>query len=283
MSDIKHNSDVIFNTLSDRGILKVTGEDASKFLQSLITNDIYSSPTIYAMMLSPQGRYLFDFFISKTEDGYLIETDKASTPAFMARLKLYKLRAKVVIEDLGEAYSVYYSHRSLDIEKVAEYHDPRFGKLGLRTIAAAGMPITHPDLYLRDKYCYAIPDGGADLISDKSMPQEYGADHLHCIDYHKGCYVGQEFISRTKYQGIIRKQIFKVIGSSWLGGFAQGEAIVAGGDKVGVLCSAYESLGIGLVRLEDYEKHTSEGFYVGGIEVRLENPGWVTSSSDYAR
>lgn len=276
MSDIKHNSDVIFSTLANRGIIKVTGEDAGKFLQSLVTNDIYGSSAIYAMMLSPQGRYLFDFFISKIDSGYLLETDGASAQALAARLKLYKLRANVAIEDLSEEYSVYYSHSPLDVAKVAEYHDPRFDKLGLRTIVpAVSIVDTKPSLYSHDKYHYAIPDGATDLIRDKSMPQEYGMDHLHCIDYHKGCYVGQEVISRTKYQGVIRKQVFKVIGSSDLSAFAQGESIVAGGEKIGALCSTYGNFGIGLVRLEDYERHKGEKSYVGVVEVVLAMVEWA--------
>lgn len=279
MSDIKYNSEVIFSTLLDRGIIKVTGDDAARFLQTLITNDINSSP-LYAMMLSPQGRYLFDFFISEAGEEYWLETDKSSVKALAAKLKLYKLRAKILIEEVSDNYSLYYSHAPLDIEKVVEYRDPRFDKLGFRTIAAnhpkiAPLDQAKKNLYLCDKYHYAIPDGETDLIYDKSMPQEYGMDSLHCIDYHKGCYVGQEVISRTKYQGVIRKQIFKIAGDEELSGLVQGEPIVAGEYKVGVLCSTYQNLGIGLVRLEDYEKHKGTQCYIGNKRVGLEKVKWM--------
>jgi folate-binding protein YgfZ len=269
------DADVIFTTPLKRGILKITGSDAAPFLQALITNDIYGSKTIYAMMLSPQGRYLFDFFIINVGDAYFLETDLGSLEPLVTKLKLYKLRSNVTIENVSESHSVIYSHESTERHKICEYRDPRFEKMGLRTIVARDSSETHTDLYLKDKYQYALPDGEFDLIKDKSMPQEYGMDMLHCIDYQKGCYVGQEVISRTKYQGVIRKQVFKIVADSDLSGMNQGASITAAGTKIGVLCSSYMNAGIGLVRLEDYEAQKGVAFDIEGVEVWLEDPPWI--------
>jgi folate-binding protein YgfZ len=272
--------DVIFATNLNRGIIKISGNDASSFLQALITNDIYGSATIYAMMLSPQGRYLFDFFITNTGNLYWLETDLSSLSDLIAKLKLYRLRSNVVIEDVSDAYSIVYSHELLPRDKVCEYQDPRFEGMGMRTIVSGGSELATTDLYLRDKYAYAIPDGEFDLIRDKSMPQEYGMDMLKCIDYTKGCYVGQEMISRTKYQGVIRKQIFKIVAESDLSGFEQGSQVTASGTKIGVLCSSYLNEGIGLIRLEDYNTNLGAQFYINGLEVRLEIPAWRADKTE---
>jgi len=268
-----NDPDVIFATTLSRGILKITGDAAGKFLQSIITNDITTDGAIYAMMLSPQGRYLFDFFIVNLDGAYILDTDLYSLDALVTKLKLYKLRSNVVIENISNDYSVVYSRKPLFLSKMCEYKDPRFEKMGLRTIVKAVGNLGHTDIYLQDKYQYAIPDGEIDLIRDKSMPLEYGMDLLHSIDYNKGCYVGQEVISRTKYQGVIRKQIFKIIAQEELSA-SQGLEIMASNKKIGTVCSCYKNQGIGLIRTEDYETSGDEDVTIGDISVRLELPEW---------
>ncbi len=253
----------------DYSIIKVEGEDASRFLQSIITNDIEAKGTIYSLMLTPQGKFLFDFFITYRDDGFFIEIHTSQLEAFMTRLKLYRLRSKVLISYLAE-YGVIYSRMSVDLPKLYEYKDPRHPALGIRTVMAVNEISQNEDIYSQDKYTYSIPEGYCELIQDKSMPLEYGIEHLNAISFTKGCYVGQEVISRTKYQGVIRKGVFKIIASDDLSAVAAGSDIMINNNKIGIFCSAYKSMGIGLVRLENYEVMKDQGaVMLGGIKVEI--------------
>ena len=134
---------------------------------------------------------------------------------------MYKFRAAIELIDLSDDYQVLYSKDDLKINSVISFRDTRYSKLGIRTIIKKtnlsdlkGELTT--GLYYTDKYNFAIPDGGVDLIAEKSIPLEYGAEELGAISYTKGCYVGQELMSRTKYQGVIRKKIFKISGQNEL-------------------------------------------------------------------
>ena len=262
-----------------RAILRITGDNAAKFLQALITNDIYSNTTIYAMMLSATGRYALDFFITNVSNGYILETDITTLSALILRLRLYRMRSKVEIEDITDKYQVIYSREKIDIDSLCTYQDPRFNKMGFRavTLKEYSKNSISTDLYTEDKYLYAIPDGNTDLIPDKSMPQEYGMDHLNAISYSKGCYLGQEVICRTKTQGVIRKQIFKITSDVSLQSIEHGTPILADKDKIGILCSSHNNCGISLIRTEDYVTKKQMHLTIAGIPITLHVPEWVNN------
>jgi folate-binding protein YgfZ len=195
--------------LIDRLIIEVSGSDVLKFLQNLTTNDLGLSDYCYTYMLNHQGRYLFDFFVFKeSPQKFLIDIHKDHADLFKAKLILYKLRSNIQIVNLDH-YKILYSREKPKCLSINSIIDPRFGKLGFRSIIeninTDNLNFTK-DLYLEDKYNYAIPDGYSDLIADRSIPVEYGAEELGAINYNKGCYMGQEVISRIKYQGKIRKK-----------------------------------------------------------------------------
>lgn len=253
----------------DYSIIKVEGIDARHFLQSIITNDIESKNTIYSLMLTPQGKFLFDFFITFREDAFFIEIHTSQIEAFIAKLKLYRLRSKVLISHLAE-YGVIYSHHSMDLPKLYEYKDPRHPNLGIRSIVLINELALDSDLYQQDKYAYSIPEGYLELIQDKSMPLEYGMEDLKAISFTKGCYVGQEVISRTKYQGVIRKKILKITSSDDLSTVPPATDIMINDNKIGILCSAYKNMAIGLIRLENYEATKDQGdAMVKGIKITI--------------
>ncbi len=264
--------------LNNRVIIEVSGKDAFKLLQNLITQNLSNKNLIYSYMLNTQGKYLFDFFVyTITENQYLIDLTKEDVVDFINRLKLFKLRADVQIS-INDKYHVIYSNDPLNINNNIYSRDPRFEKLGIRSLVPidqnlADYQISH-NLYLDDKYKYTIPDGCIDLTKDKSFPIEYGAEELAAISYVKGCYMGQEVISRTKYQGVIRKKLFKLIAEISLSSIDKGAEIVnrenGSVKQIGILCSRHKNQGIALIR-EEYSMHTA---YINNIPLTIETPSW---------
>ncbi len=247
----------MFEILPNRSIIHVFGPDSQKFLQSLITNDVVNKTYTYNYLLNNQGRYLSDFFIYQdNSESYFLDVDKNSSLALIKCLTMYKLRSNAEIRDVSEFYAVLYSAEKLQ-NVVFSLQDPRYDKLGFRSLIKTEnitkLQGNASDLYLKDKYNFAIVDGNLDLVVEKSIPIEFGAEELNAIDYKKGCYVGQEVISRTKYQGVVRKKIFKLqrYGTNFAP-IEQGTEITFDGTKIGKLCSFYENLAIGLLWEEKY-------------------------------
>ncbi|MEY4464213.1 MAG: tRNA-modifying protein YgfZ [Pseudomonadota bacterium] len=129
-------------------------------------------------------------------------------------------------------------------------------------------------LYLEDKYNFAIIDGVEDLTFDKSIPVLYGCEELNGVSYDKGCYVGQEVISRAKYQGVIRRKIYKITSKEDLSSLVKDEEILADNDKIGVICSSYRNKAIALVREEKYLSNNEANSTVKGIKVKLSLASW---------
>lgn len=263
--------------LKDKQIIAVSGLDSEKFLNGLLTNLVDNRQITYAMMLSPQGRYLCDFFIYPQEqNSYLLEVPKNAD--ILSKLKLYRMRSKVELEDVSSSYICLYSRGVLATNS---YKDPRYSKLGYKSIiqsaqlANVGLAL-ESNLYLEDKYQFCIPDGATDFIINKSFPQEYGADFLNAISYTKGCYVGQEVIARTKYQGMVRKKIYLIQAQCSLNHLLQGDKITVNGQEVGILCSVFDNKGIALVKHEQ-EKEGPYFADINGIAVNLVPAPWYAS------
>jgi len=247
----------MLSIIADRSIIKISGMDAAKFLQNLMTNDVdlAQEKAIYAMMLSPQGRFLFDMFIIKVKDTYLLDIFTHTKDLMLKKLRMYKINMQVEIEDAHKMRVGYLSLASGDvpvIEGMQCYKDSRHDALGYRVIVGLSHQVDpYVISYIQDKYKYAIPDGGIDLLYDKAMPQEYGAEQLHAISYTKGCYIGQEVISRTKSQGVVRKKIYKISADFDMSNIPHGTEIIINGTKTGIFCSGYMQEGIALIREGD--------------------------------
>lgn len=242
----------MLSIIPNRSVVKISGPDRLKFLQNLVTNDLTKMQdsaigVIYAMMLSPQGRFLFDLFILNFENHYLLDVFSETKDILIKKLSMYKINLEVTIEDMPELYVGYENEKSSEFA----FKDPRYLRLGYRTICNTKPENSSLSLYVEDKYQYTIPDGGIDLIQDKAMPQEYGAEELNAISYTKGCYIGQEVISRTKSQGVVRKKIYKINSEFDLGGIIHGTEITLNDKKIGIFCSGYQREGIALIRVED--------------------------------
>lgn len=259
--------------LPDRSIFTISGEEAAHFLQGLITNDIKKATgtqAIYACMLTPQGKYLCDFFIILWQGCYFLDVGTPDPAALLRKLTLYKLRSKVEIQHVSSHYQVAALAEALpSSHDTICYADPRHPALGFRAIAQSGilgLPDA-PQAYETLRLSLGIPDGLRDLVAEESFPLTFNLEAFHAIDFKKGCYVGQEVTARTKYRGSVKKGLFRLTATSPLP--AYGTPIMAGTVKLGELLSSQGNIGLALIRLEEWEKHKGEKVRVGEVEVTL--------------
>ena len=268
----------MIDQLQDRAIIHAYGQDAEKFLQGQATNNIIKNQYSYNFILNNQGRYLFDFFVFKENDqSFYIDIHKDSADVFFKRLSMYKLRRNFDLENVSNNFIVLYSKKSVS-NSLFSIQDPRSYKLGIRSIISQDNlnqeSIGSNNLYLNDKYDLAIIDGNLDLVYEKSIPIEYGADDFNAIDYQKGCYIGQEVISRAKYQGVIRKKIYKLIFNTDVE-FNKGSIVTnSSGDKIGVVCSCYKKIAIVQLREEKYLSLDKKIANIGDQSASILIPHW---------
>lgn len=210
-----------------RNLYEITGRDAEHFLQGLITNDIagLADGLVYAAILTPQGKYLADFFLAQQEDAILMDIAAVVAPGLVSRLGMYKLRADVTITP-----SALYMHRGTGPTPDDGLADPRNASLGWRAYRETPQSddITDWDA-LRVAHC--IPETGIELSTD-SYILEMGFEVLHGVDFRKGCYVGQEIVARMKHKTELRKGLTTVTVS---GAAPIGTAILREGREVGTL------------------------------------------------
>ena len=279
----------MFEIQTNRAIIHIKGIDSQKFLQSLVTNDVVEKIYSYNYLLNNQGRYLYDFFVyQQSSDSYFIDIDKNSRANLIKHLLIYKLRSQLEIMDVSDLYSILYSAEKIS-GSVFSLPDTRYNKLKFRSLIKIEN-IKHlegeiKDLYLMDKYDFAIIDGSIDLIYEKSIPIEYGAEEFSAIDYKKGCYVGQEVISRAKYQGVIRKKIYKAqidgifadeifADKRFFTPYQDIEVTDINGDKVGKLCSFYKNIAIVILREEKYLALLEKKVIINGYVCNVIVPSW---------
>lgn len=291
-----------FVVLKSRGLLKVGGKDRVEFLQGLISNDVQrvsGRRCIWAALLTPQGKYLHDFFVSEIDDTFFLDCEANRLVDLGQRLSRYKLRAKV---DLGmsemQSVAVVFGNDAseglgLDDEMGAAkaidggliYKDPRLSTLGLRAIlddrkaveilAARDFTEGTLDDYERWRLEAGVPDGSRDMIVEKSILLESNFDDLNGVDWDKGCFMGQELTARTKYRGLIKKRLVPV----QIEGAppASGLDILFDGKNAGEMRSSCGRFGIALLRLEYLERVLAgEGtLLVEGRKIVPRKPDWA--------
>jgi folate-binding protein YgfZ len=195
--------------LNNRGIVRVSGPDARKFLQDIVSNDINfldTQPCVYACLLSPQGKFLHDFFITEKDGALLLECEGGPRAQdLFSRLSKYKLRTNVKIE-CEESVPVYVG--------VGEnlMPDPRHPDLGFRTFEKPDLPEQPFEIWDALRISLTIPDGSRDLIIDKSTLDEGRINKLNGVSYDKGCYVGQELTARMHHRGLGKKHLYTISG-----------------------------------------------------------------------
>jgi folate-binding protein YgfZ len=227
----------------DRMVLEVTGEDRFEFLQGLVTNDVARAKVglVYAALLSPQGKYLADFFLTERGEAILIDVAASLAPALLQRLSMYKLRAKVAIAETGLKVS-----RGLGPAPAGALADPRHASLGWRLYSEAegGAPEIDWDA-LRVAAC--VPESGVELIPDDTYILEAAFERLNGVDFRKGCYVGQEVTARMKHKAELRKGFATV---EVEGAAPVGTEILAEGKPTGTLYTQSGGRGIAYLRFD---------------------------------
>jgi tRNA-modifying protein YgfZ len=265
--------------LEDRAVIAIAGAEARGFLQGLITNDVEKiSPAgaIYAALLTPQGKVLFDFLIAEGDGALLIDCAAAARDALVKRLTLYKLRAKVTIE-VRDQLAVLTGLTGRPALRGNTFDDPRHADLGTRSIAArAEMPtdVSTAAEYHRHRLALGIPEG-SDFGSDKMFALDAGLDELHAISFTKGCYVGQELTARMKHRGTARKRLLPIASDAALP--PPGTVLKAGARDIGDIMSIYGTLGFASVRLERLEEAGTDAIDAGGVTIAVTRPAWLSA------
>jgi tRNA-modifying protein YgfZ len=267
--------------LEDRGVVSVSGEDATGFLQGLLTNDVERlgpGEARYGALLTPQGKILFDMIAVRApgeEPSYLIDCAAAQAADLAKRLGFYKLRAKVTIVDqsAGRAVAAFWGEMPPRIDDGLLFADPRDPRLGWRAIlprpVAAAVGLEHVDEYEGLRIAVGAPKGGLDFAYADAFPHDANLDLLHGVDFDKGCYVGQEVVSRMKHRGTARKRVARVK----LAGPAPapGTPVLDRELAVGALGSSSGREALALLRLDRAEEAKAAGrtLSAGGIGLAL--------------
>lgn len=265
--------------LSSRQLIRVSGVDARDFLHSLITTDIESLPERTARpgaLLTPQGKILFDFMISRDGDDFLIETDAAQRDALMRRLTMYKLRAAVTIAaDDADGVTVTWGDGS-----VTGAADAAFAKAGVTLSRYPGKPegiaIDASEAeYETLRVASGIPASGFDYALQDAFPHDVLLDKTDGLSFRKGCYVGQEVVSRMQHRGTARRRVALVTSETALP--VSGTDIMAGGKPVGTLGSVLGNKGLAIVRIDRVGDAIANGIPLtaGDVTVVLSLPEWT--------
>ena len=278
--------------LTDRGVVKVAGDDARKFLNGLLTADIGkvtpASPCFTAL-LTPQGKIIADFILAEASPpdggGFLLDCPRALAPGLVERLKFYKLRAKATVEDLSADLGVMAIWDGNARPPTGlSYRDPRLPNLGFRCMLAPerAEPVrvgieaepSGPADYEAHRIALGVPSGGADFAYGDAFPHEADMDQLHGIDFEKGCFIGQEVVSRMEHRGIARTRVVPV---AVAGAVAPGVAVTANGKPVGVMGSSSAGHALATLRLDRIDEALVNGvpLLAGEIALRLVKPDWA--------
>lgn len=299
--------------LADRGVVRVAGADAEKLLQGIITSDmelLAKQPAIHAALLTPQGKILFEFFVARNGDGFLLETAKDQAAGLAKRLAMYKLRAKVSIEDASEHWDVWTSWGSeiiegpwmseaeapeedlqvtpMDFMDCIAFRDPRFWDLGSRWMVYRRLrtplrkllqahSMDAADDYHAHRISLGVPEGGKDYVLGDTFPHEANMDLLNGVSFSKGCFVGQEVVSRMQHRGTARKRVVIVEGSAPL---QSGCEITAGPATIGTIGSVSGNHALALVRLDRVEEMQRKGEQItaAGATLTIRLPDYMKTA-----
>jgi len=289
-------------TLEDRGFIQITGLEAKDFLQNIVTNDIEkvtSNSTVFSSILTPQGKYLFEFFVLKLKDSYLLECEKKSSAEIIKLLNFYKLRSKVDFIDLSEKYVA----AVVSLEKFKEmngsnlskgsttsygddpvYIDPRNDKLGAKiisklenihlTIKKLNLKISDKKNYYNKSFELGIPQIDLNKLKDKIFGIENNLDELNGIDFKKGCYIGQENTSRIKLRNKLRRRILPIQKIS--GEISENDVIKYKNNDIGkILIDKPYSFALVKVVDPELKEFTNTELVCGKSKVKILKPDWI--------
>jgi len=282
--------------LENRGLIKVDGIDARDFLQGLVSQDINQvtpSQAVYSALLSPQGKFLFDFFCFELDGALVLDCEADRRSDLFKRLSMFKLRSKVELSDITDDYQVSavligsnaFGLKGAD-RGVAKpmgsgiaYTDPRLRAMGCRVALKKGdkaltfSGLTTDDFaeYERRRLTLGIADGSRDMSVDKALLLENGFEELNGVCFTKGCFMGQELTARTRYRGLVKKRLLPVR----IDGTPPptGSILMLGHDEVGEMKSHMGDIGVALVRVQHLKDGVS--FHYGNTTLTPSVPDWV--------
>ena len=280
--------------LSDRAAIEVFGADARTFLHGIITNDLLTAPggaALHAGLLTPQGKILFDFFVvpagakEGVADGkaerFFLECRAEIRDDLIRRLMFYRLRARVEIRDRSDRLQIVAVwDGGPERPGGLAFTDPRLEAMGLRCLVEPGAVPDCEDeteaAYHAHRIALGVPEGGLDYAFGDTFPHEANFDQLGGVSFSKGCYVGQEVVSRMQHKTVVRKRIVPLKGNGSLP--PSGTDIVAEDFPIGKLGSSAGDRGLALIRLDRAQKALEEGraLRAGDVEIELLKPAWAT-------
>jgi folate-binding protein YgfZ len=282
--------------LPDRGVVKISGDGARDFLNGLVTTDVaLLRPGLgrFGALLTPQGKIVTDFLITEAPSGhgggFLIDCPRALAQGLADKLGFYKLRAKVGIENLSDSLGVVAVWDGEPAMKPdLAFADPRNAALGWRILVPEelaqkvadliGAEMVDSTVYDAHRIAAGAPRGGLDFMYGDAFPHETNMDRLHGVDFDKGCYVGQEVVSRMQHRGTARTRTIRIL----LDGPAPepGAAVVAGDKSIGTMGSAAGGAGLALLRIDRAADALQAGtpLTAGGLALRLADPDDVSTA-----
>ena len=277
--------------LPDRGVIKVAGEDARNFLNGLVTTDVDKlKPGLgrFGALLTPQGKIIVDFLITEAPaghgGGFLIDCPKPLAEGLATKLKFYKLRAKVTVENLDLGVLAAWDGQPA-AQPDLSFADPRNEHLGTRIMIPEDLKQKLSDLigaelvdaadYEAHRIALGVPRGGLDFMYSDAFPHETNMDRLAGVDFDKGCYVGQEVVSRMQHRGTARTRSVKVLLED--SSPEVGVSVMAGDKSVGTMGSSAQGKGIALVRIDRVADALDAGqpLTAGGLALKLAEPDVV--------
>jgi folate-binding protein YgfZ len=289
--------------LAERGVLAVRGADATPFLHGLVSSDlnrITAGQAGYGALLTPQGKFLFDFIMVRAGEELLLDTERPRLAQLLQRLTMYRLRSKVELEDVSGRFAVAAvlgesAASRLDLPDRpgacrpfgagVALVDPRLIRLGVRillppdeisgALEELGLARLDPEAYEQARLALGVPDGSRDLVVERSTLLESGFEELHGVDFAKGCFVGQELTARMHYRGLVRKRLLPVV----LKGPRPepGTIIRLGKREAGEMRSSIDGRGLALLRLDRIAEAEQTGvpLHAGATEIAPAKPDWI--------
>jgi folate-binding protein YgfZ len=258
--------------LPQRGVIMVTGADRVSFLNGLVSNEVAKAApgqAVWAALLTPQGKYLADFFIFATAGALLLDVLATDIPLLLPKLRRFKLRAAVELADASAQYKTYAAWDGPAPQATITAPDPRLPAAGYRLLSETELATNATaEYYAAHRIALGLPDGPPDLEVDKTLLLEAGFDELFGVAWDKGCYMGQELTARTKYRGLVKRRLIPVALSAPT---PPGTPILAGETEVGTLRSSTPQLGLAMLRTDALTKPLT----ANGTPLTPHPPTWL--------
>lgn len=281
--------------LENRGLIKIDGPDARAFLQGIVSQDmnrVTTETAVYSAFLTPQGKFLYDFFCFEMDGALVLDCEADRRSDFFKRLSMYKLRSNATLSDITETHQVYAvldepaklglgdsRGQSVPCGGGVAYIDPRLAAMGARVTLPKGDPaLTQAGLtagtvedYEYVRITQGLADGSRDMEVDKALLLENGFEELDGVSFTKGCFMGQELTARTRYRGLVKKRLLPVAIDGPVP--EAGSVVEADGKEAGEMRSSVGNIGLALMRLD--QLHDGASFTIGKTTLTPNIPDWV--------